>query len=85
MVVVAMYCRTNLTMRQLASLLGTSPAAVGRISDRHGPLLALAPARRKPGRREVVIVDGTLVPKTVTGRWPPSRKLLVLGEPAGAD
>ncbi|MCP9986947.1 transposase [Streptomyces sudanensis] len=59
---VAVYCRTNLTMRQLAPLFGISPAAVGRIIDRHGPLLALAPARRKPGRREVVIVDGTLVP-----------------------
>ncbi len=57
-----MYCRTNLTMRQLAPLFGISSAAVGRIIDRHGPLLALAPARRKPGRREVVIVDGTLVP-----------------------
>lgn len=62
MLLVAMYCRTNLTMRQLAPLFGISPAAVGRIIDRHGPLLALAPAKRRPSRTEVVIVDGTLVP-----------------------
>ncbi|GHF27212.1 hypothetical protein GCM10010218_05190 [Streptomyces mashuensis] len=59
---VAMYCRTNLTMRQLAPLFGISPAAVGRIISRHGPLLALAPGKRKPGRHQVLIVDGTLVP-----------------------
>ncbi len=43
---VAMYCRTNLTVRQLAPLFGISPAAVGRIISRHGPLLALAPGKR---------------------------------------
>ncbi|MGK5643141.1 transposase, partial [Streptomyces sp. URMC 126] len=59
---VAMYCRTNLTMRQLAPLFGISPAAVGRIISRHGPLLALAPGKRKPWRHQVLIVDGTLVP-----------------------
>ncbi|MFI0738857.1 transposase [Streptomyces sp. NPDC021100] len=59
---VAMYCRTNLTMRQLAPLFGISPAAVGRIISRHGPLLVLAPGKRKPGRHQVLIVDGTLVP-----------------------
>ncbi|TXS35214.1 transposase family protein [Streptomyces sp. uw30] len=38
---VAMYCRTDLSMRQLAPLFGISVSAVGRIIDRHGPLLAL--------------------------------------------
>lgn len=59
---VAMYYRINLTMRQLAPLFGISSAAVGRIIDRHSPLLALARARRKPKADEVAIVDGTLVP-----------------------
>ncbi len=59
---VAMYCRTNLTMRQLAPLFGISAAAVGRIISRHGPLLALGPGKRKPGRHQILIVDGTLVP-----------------------
>ncbi|GAA1879817.1 hypothetical protein GCM10009753_03850 [Streptantibioticus ferralitis] len=43
-------------------LFGISPAVVGWIVSRHGPLLTLAPARRKPGRSQVLIVDGTLVP-----------------------
>ncbi|MGD3112988.1 helix-turn-helix domain-containing protein [Streptomyces sp. YGL11-2] len=48
---VAAYCRTNLTMRQLAPLFGTSPAAVGRVINRHGPLVALLPAEgREPGQ-----------------------------------
>ncbi len=59
---VAVYYRTNLTMRQLAPLFGISVAAVGRIIDRHGPWLALQPCRRRPRRDEVLIVDGTLVP-----------------------
>ncbi|MBB1253475.1 transposase [Streptomyces sp. OF3] len=59
---VAVYYRTNLTMRQLAPLFGISVAAVGRIIDRHAPWLALQPLRRRPKRDEVLIVDGTLVP-----------------------
>lgn len=58
----ATYCRTNLTMRQLAPLFGLSRAAVGRIIDRHGPLLALPLTKGRPSRREVLIVDGALVP-----------------------
>lgn len=59
---VAVYCRTDLTMRQLALLFGISPAAVGRVISRHGPLLALAPGKRKPGRQQVLIADGTVTP-----------------------
>ncbi len=58
---VAVYYRTNLTMRQLAPLFGISPASAHRVIDRLGPHLALAPARR-PGTAKVLIVDGTLVP-----------------------
>ncbi len=57
-----MYCRTHLTMRRLAPLFGISPAAVGRIISRHGPLLVLAPGKRKPGRHHILVVDGMLVP-----------------------
>ncbi len=58
---VATYWRTNLTMRQLGPLFGVSHAAAHRVIDTLGPLLALAPVRR---RRidQVSIVDGTLVP-----------------------
>ncbi len=58
---VATYWRTNLTMRQPGPLFGVSHAAAHRGIDTVGPLLALAPVRR---RRidQVAIVDGTLVP-----------------------
>ncbi|KDN80587.1 transposase [Kitasatospora cheerisanensis] len=59
---VAVYYRTNLTMRQLGPLFGVSPAATHRIIDRHSPFLALARSRRHPTADDVVIVDGTLVP-----------------------
>jgi hypothetical protein len=58
---VAAYWRTNLTMRQLALLFGTSKSAANRIIDHIGPLLALPP-RRRFARGTVLIVDGTLVP-----------------------
>lgn len=58
---VAAYWRTNLTMRQLALLFGTSKSAADRIIDHIGPLLALPP-RRRFARGTVLIVDGTLVP-----------------------
>ncbi|PRY57180.1 DDE superfamily endonuclease [Glycomyces artemisiae] len=58
---VAAYWRTNLTMRQLAALFGTSKSAADRIIDDLGPKLALRPRKRfAPGT--VLIVDGTLVP-----------------------
>ncbi len=58
---VATYWRTNLTMRQIGPLFGVSHSAAHRIIDVHGPLLALAPVRK---RRidQVTIVDGTLIP-----------------------
>src|SRR5919108_4395387 len=43
---VAVYYRTNLTMRQLAPLFGISSATVCRVIQRFVPLLALAPSRR---------------------------------------
>ncbi len=58
---VATYWRTNLTMRQIGPLFGVSHSAAHRVIDTVGPLLALAPVRK---RRidAVAIVDGTLVP-----------------------
>lgn len=58
---VATYWRTNLTMRQIAALFGTSKSAACRIIDDLGPKLALRP-RRRFARETVLIVDGTLVP-----------------------
>ncbi|MGW2104479.1 transposase family protein [Streptomyces olivaceoviridis] len=60
---VAVYHRTNLTMRQLAPLFGYSPATVCRVIQRLRPLLALEPAPRPvPGVDRLWIVDGTLIP-----------------------
>lgn len=58
---VATYWRINLTMRKIGPLFGVSHSAAHRVIDTLGPLLALAPVRR---RRidQVAIVDGTLVP-----------------------
>ncbi|MCX4834388.1 transposase [Streptomyces sp. NBC_01016] len=58
---VAMYWRTNLTMRQIAPLFGVSKSAADRIIDHLGPLLALHP-RKRFAKDTVLIVDGTLVP-----------------------
>lgn len=44
---VAVYYRTNLTMRQLAPLFGISPATVCRVIQRLGPVLAIEPVRTK--------------------------------------
>ncbi|GAA3352317.1 hypothetical protein GCM10017744_000740 [Streptomyces antimycoticus] len=60
---VAVYYRTNLTMRQLAPLFGISPATVCRVIQRLGPLLALEPVRPpQQAADRLWIVDGTLVP-----------------------
>ncbi|MFF8532406.1 transposase [Streptomyces sp. NPDC015532] len=60
---VAVYYRTNLTMRQLAPLFGISSATVCRVVQRLGPLLALQPAPRPTADIERLwIVDGTLIP-----------------------
>jgi DDE superfamily endonuclease/Helix-turn-helix of DDE superfamily endonuclease len=58
---VAVYRRTNLTMRQLGPLFAVCHCAVDRVLDTLGPLLALAPGRRRT-REPVAIVDGTPVP-----------------------
>ncbi|MFG1924349.1 transposase [Cryptosporangium sp. NPDC048952] len=59
---VAVYYRTNLTMRQVAPLFGIRQAAVHRIIDRLAPLLTLSPVTRRHSPERVLIVDGTLVP-----------------------
>ncbi|CAL9323907.1 IS5 family transposase IS1373 [Streptomyces sp. SudanB135_2055] len=60
---VAVYYRTTLTMRQLAPLFGISPATVCRVIQRLGPMLALEPARACADATDRLwIVDGTLVP-----------------------
>ncbi|MFF7474267.1 DUF6192 family protein [Streptomyces sp. NPDC008092] len=58
---VAAYWRTNLTMRQLASLFGISKSAADRIIDHLGPMIVLQP-RKRFAKGAVLIVDGTLVP-----------------------
>ncbi|THC47311.1 transposase family protein [Streptomyces sp. A1499] len=59
----AVYYRTNLTMRQLAPLFGVSPATVCRVILRLGPLLAIEPARASQDAADRLwIVDGTLIP-----------------------
>lgn len=60
---VAVYYRTNLTMRQLAPLSGVSPATVCRVIQRLRPLLARGPLTRPVATADRLwIVDGTLVP-----------------------
>jgi DDE superfamily endonuclease/Helix-turn-helix of DDE superfamily endonuclease len=59
---VAVYYRTNLTLRQVAPLFGISKSAAGRVVDHLAPHLTLSPVRRKHGPDTVLIVDGTLVP-----------------------
>ncbi|MBT2402529.1 MULTISPECIES: transposase [unclassified Streptomyces] len=60
---VAVYYRTNLTMRQLALLFGISPATVCRVIQWLRPLLALEPAPKPVAELERLwIVDGTLIP-----------------------
>lgn len=58
---VTAYWRTNLTMRQIAALFGTSKSAADRIIDDLAPKLALRP-RKRYAPETVLIVDGTLVP-----------------------
>ena len=62
---VATCWRTNLTMRQIGPLFGVSHSAAHRVIDTLGPLLALAPVRkRRVG--QVTIVDGTLIRPGIT-------------------
>ncbi len=61
--VVAVYYRTNLTMRQLGPLFGVSSSTVCRVIQRLGPLLAIEPVSRPADAPERMwIVDGTLIP-----------------------
>jgi hypothetical protein len=61
--VVAVYYRTNLTMRQLGPLFGVSSSTVCRVIQRLGPLLALELAPRPAAAADRLwIVDGTLIP-----------------------
>jgi hypothetical protein len=56
---VAVYYRTNLTMRQLGSLFGVSSSTVRRVIQRLGPLLALEPVPRTADAADWLwIVDG---------------------------
>jgi hypothetical protein len=56
---VAVYHRTNLTMRQLAPLFGVSPTTVCRVIQRLRPFLALEPAPRPVYAADLLwIVDG---------------------------
>ncbi|WP_406430069.1 transposase [Streptomyces sp. NBC_00631] len=57
----AVYWRTNLTLRQLAPLFGVSKSAAAPIIDHLGPSPALR-QRKRFGKDAVLIVDGTLVP-----------------------
>ncbi|MCG7210069.1 transposase family protein [Streptomyces arenae] len=60
---VAVYYRTNLTMRQLGPLFGVSSSTVCRVIQRLGPLLAIEPvARPADAADRLWIVDGTLIP-----------------------
>ncbi|MER6441047.1 transposase family protein [Streptomyces sp. NPDC001185] len=60
---VAVYYRTNLTMRQLAPRFGVSPATVCRTIQRLRPLLAIEPASQPADAVDRLwIVDGTLIP-----------------------
>jgi hypothetical protein len=66
---IAVYYRTNLTLRQVALLFGVSKSAAHRVVDHLAPLLALAPVTRRHGPDTALNVDGTLVPvhdRTIT-------------------
>lgn len=58
---VAVYWRTNLTLRQLAPLFGVSKSSADRIIGHLGPALAFQ-QRRRFRQDTVLIVDGTLIP-----------------------
>lgn len=68
---VATYWRTNLMMRQIGPLFGVSHSAAHRVIDTIGPLLALAPVRKRRVD-SVAIADGTLSRPGITG-WRPSK------------
>lgn len=59
---IAVYYRTNLTLRQVALLFAISKSAAGRIVEHLSPLLVLAERDRPHPPERVLIVDGTLIP-----------------------
>lgn len=59
---VAVYYRTNLALRQVALLFDVSTSAAGRVAEHLGPYLALSQVKPKHSPETVLIVDGTLVP-----------------------
>ena len=58
---VATYWRANLTMRQIGPLVGVLHSAAHRVTDTLGPLLALAPVRRRPVDRVAIDASTRLV------------------------
>lgn len=58
---VATYWRKKLTMRQTSPLFGMPHSAAHRVIDSIGPLLALAPVRKRRVDA-IAIVDGILIP-----------------------
>src|SRR5690606_22574984 len=57
---VAVYYRTNLTLRQVALLFDISKSAAGRVVEHLGPYLALSPVTRKHSPDRERIGDGAL-------------------------
>jgi hypothetical protein len=72
---VTAYWRINLTMRQIGPLFGVSHSAAHRVIDTLGPLLALAPLRRRR-LDQVTIFSGSLtswkVPSATARRVSPA-------------
>lgn len=77
---VAAYWRTNLTLRQLAPLVGISKSSVDRIIDHTAPQLALK-QRQRFRRDAALIIDGTLVPTRDHPRRRAVEELPLLDEP----
>lgn len=50
---VAMYCRINLTYRQIALLFGISKSSVDRVVDQVARLLTLAPVRKSTAQTQL--------------------------------
>ena len=58
----ALYYRTNLTLRQVAPLFGVSKSAAGRVVEHLARYLVLAAVEGRHPSDTVLIVDGTLAP-----------------------
>jgi hypothetical protein len=74
---VEVYYRTNLTIRQIAPLFGITDSAAFRIIDRLDEHLALAPIKGNTPAT-VLIADGTLVPTRDTRHRRAQQELPVL-------